>query len=158
MRAIPILAVLLLAACAERETQRQAAVAPSSDAPKLTSGEERARIAPQGEAAAIVRSGPEVPVSLPGGFTLYPGASVVSNTVVDRGGQRRVLLVIETPDPVEKVILHYRAEAHAAGMVVEVDLGGSERASFGGMLPSGGEVAISARRERGITRAEFAQF
>ena len=156
----PILAILILAACGERGERggREQGLEPATDDhPELTAGEERTRIAATGEAPATLRSGPRIPVMLPRGFTLYPGAEVVSNTVVERGGMRRMLLVFQTPDPMEKVILYYRAEARAAGMMVAFDLAGPDRASLGGTMGSGAEVAISARRARDTTRVEFAQ-
>jgi hypothetical protein len=95
-------------------------------------------------------------VRLPPGFTLFPGAKVLSSTVVEREGEQRALVVFETLEPVGGVMASYRDQARAAGLEPAVDLGGSERASLGGRLPSGRTVTISARRESGLTRVEFA--
>lgn len=119
------------------------------------SGEIRARIVPRGEAPATLRSGPKVPVSLPRGFTLYPGGKVISNTVVERNGRRRILLVFVTPDRLEEIVLFYRAEAQAAGVPLDLDLAGETRASIGGSLPGGGTVAIAAQRDGPVTRVNF---
>lgn len=150
MRTALTLAALLLAGCeqASNSTGPQAS-------PGLTAGEERLRIDPPGEPAATLRSGAEVPVSLPPGFTLYPAAKVVANTRVERGRQERVLLVFETPDPLEKVMLFYRAQARAAGVALTVDLGREERASLAGHTASGLAFALTAGREGGATRAEL---
>ena len=113
------------------------------------------RIAAGGGAVATLRSGPKTPVMLPPGFTLYPGAEVVSSTVVARGGERHILVVFDTPEPIAKILLYYRAEAQAAGVLLAFDLGGKERASLGGILPGGGELAIAARRGPAGTRVEF---
>jgi len=145
--------VLHLVACSDGEPRR----ASREDAPApLTSGEERARIDHPGQPSATMRSGPNVPVHLPQGFTVYPGAKVISNTVVDRGGKRQALLVFETVDPVERVIAFYRARAAAAGATITLDLGSEERASLGGSLANGGDFAIAARQRSGGTRVEFA--
>lgn len=125
---------------------------------RLDAGEDLGAIAPGGQPAASMRSGPQVPVRLPPGFTLYPGGQTVTNTLFERGGKQRVLLVFVTPDPVEEVMRYYRAEARAAGMTVELDLGSGDRASLGGTLRSGGGAAISARRENRMTRVEFAHY
>ena len=102
-----------------------------------------------------MRSGPRVPVSLPRGFTLYPRAKVIANTVVERGGATRILLVIETPDPLGAVVSFYRAQARANGMVLTLDLVGEERASIGGRTAKGLRFALSVRRTS-LTRAELA--
>lgn len=150
-------ALLLLTACGGPGGQEPAPQSTPNIEPKLTTGEERTRIAAKGQTPATLRSGPRVPVVLPRGFTLYPGAEVVSNTVVERGAMRPMLLVFRTPASIEQVMLYYRAQARAAGMTVEVDLAGRGRASLGGTLRSGGAVAIVARREERMTRVEFAQ-
>lgn len=128
---------------------------PSSERPAATLGEQRASIAPHDGDAVLLRSGPKVPVSLPPGFTVYPGATVLSSTVVEREGARRVLLVFETPDPLAKVMAFHRGQAQAAGAVLTLDLGGPEQASIGGRLSSGGEFTISARQGAAGTRVEF---
>lgn len=102
-----------------------------------------------------MRSGSGVPVTLPPGFTLYPGAKVLSNTLVERSGKQRVLLVFETTDPLAEVMLFYRSQAGMAAAVILLDLGGEERASLGGRLASGREFAISAQRNGMRTRVEW---
>ena len=160
MRAWPLscltLATTLLAACNDNATtpnQRPAPTASYSHDP--TSGEVQARIAPRGEAAAILRSGPRVPIALPRGFTLYPGAKVIANTVVDRGDSRRILLVFETRDPLDLVTAHYRRQARDAGYALSLDLAGDRRASIGGRTAKGQGFSLSARRAS-LTRATLA--
>lgn len=155
MRWLMVLAAVQLAGCCERADDRHASSAPAGASREPGSGEVRARIAPRGEAATLMRSGPQVPIDLPPGFTLYPGAQVISNTVVERAGARRVLLVFETPDALAEVMLFYRAQARGAGVALSLDLGGEERASIGGPLVGGGELAIAARRGPAGTRVEI---
>lgn len=119
------------------------------------SGEVRARIVADGKDAVTLRSGDEVPVRLPPGFTLYPGARVIANTAVERGAARRVLLVFETPDPLAKVMLFYRAQAQGAGVALTLDLNGSGAASIGGHTPAGSGFTLTARRVGERTRAEL---
>lgn len=152
MRAPAVIFALLLGACADDGGREQAAPPSLSEQP-LTPGESRTRLA--GEAGAVLRSGPQVPVSLPRDVPLYPGARIVSNTVVERGGARRALLVFETPDRIEEVMLFYRAAAQAAGMAIALDLGGEQRASLGGTLPTGEALSIAARRAGAVTRVEL---
>lgn len=157
MRAIVVLFLSVLIGCSRQDATGRLAAADTTDQPELTSGERRASIALKGEAAATLRSGPQVPISLPSGFSVYPGATVISNTVVHRSGARQVLVVFEARAPVDAVMRHYRTQARGAGATLTLDLGGDERASIGGRLASGETLAISARRSDGITRVEFAQ-
>lgn len=102
-----------------------------------------------------MRSGLAVPVILPRGFTVYPGARVTGNTVAQLSNTRRVLVQFETPDPVAEVMLFYRAQARAAEVSLTLDLGGTEAASIGGRTADG-DFALTARRAGSVTRAEMA--
>lgn len=146
MRWLALLLAFILAGCGDQ----------ARDGGKPAGGKRLARATAGADAEPMMRSGPQVPVHLPPGFTLYPGARVISNTVIERGGKRGALLVFETPDPLAKVMLFYRAQAAAAGMTLELDLGGDDRASLGGTLRSGAHMTLSGRQESGVTRAEFA--
>lgn len=153
MRAIVCLAVFLLAACSDHEARQS----PARDAAApLTGGEERHRIDHARGAAIVMRSGPNVPVHLPKGFTVYPGGRTVANTVVERDGRQTSLLVFETGDPIAKIIAHYRAQVQATGATVSLDLASEEHASLGGMLAGGGHFTLAMRRHAGRTRVEFA--
>ena len=103
-----------------------------------------------------MRSGSTVPVTLPRGFTIYPGARVTRNTVVQLSDTRRVLVEFETRDPIAKVMLFHRAQARSAGASLTLDLDGTEAASIVGRTGAGGEFALTARREGSVTRAEMA--
>ena len=119
-----------------------------------TEGEVRERIKPRLGRSTTLRTGPNVPISLPRGFTLYPGARIVTNTVVEHGKSQRTLLVFETADPIEKVAAFYRNQARQAGIRTALDIGGREAASLGGPMPSGGKFSFAARGGP-ITRAEL---
>ena len=140
---------ILLIACEDRGAAPVPSPTPnySRDA---ESGETRARIAGGGDAADM-RSGARIPVALPPGLTMYPGARVLDNTVVERAGSRRVLIEFETPDPISQVILFYRTQMQAAGASLTLDLDGADAASIGGRTAAGGDIALTARRSSGRT-------
>ncbi|WP_036857565.1 hypothetical protein [Erythrobacter cryptus] len=85
------------------------------------SGETRMTITSK-EGKATLRSGADVPLSLPEGFSLFPGSKVVTNTVVDQPDGKGTLVSFEAAAPAEKVIAHYRDEAKAAGFAIELEL------------------------------------
>lgn len=102
-----------------------------------------------------MRSGPGVPVVLPPGISVYPGARIIETTLVESGGERRILMKFETPDPVAKVMLFHRAQALAANVSLTLDLDGPDVASIGGRTAKGGDFALTAYSSGSRTRAEL---
>ncbi len=144
MRTSSFVLPIFLMACQERGAAPGPSPEPTlSDA--LTAGETRGRIALGKDAAAIMRSGARVPVVLPPGFTIYPGAKVTGNTLIEQDDGWRALVEFETPDPVAKVLLFHRAQAEAAGVSLTLDLAGPKAASIGGRTAAGGDFALTAR-------------
>lgn len=143
-----------MASCSDPDPRDNPAPAASGDT-GLTAGESRAHIAPRGHAAATVRTGPAVPITLPPGFALYSGARIVSNTLVQTGGTARMLVVFETLDPPVVVAAFYRRAAGRAGASLALDIGGKDRVSIGGHLPDGSPFALTAERAGAVTRAEL---
>lgn len=153
-----VIAVLAVGGCSGSErtpgrTPGASTRAAFTDNP--ATGETSARVALKGEAPATLRSGPHVPVTLPRGFTLYPGAKITANTVVQRGGSERVLLVFETPASLETIVGFYRAQAKRAGAILRLDLVATQRASIGGTLSGERVFALAARRQGDISRVEL---
>ena len=84
-------------------------------------GETRITI-PQKDGIATLRSGPNIPVTLPDGFSLFPGARVVGNSLVTRtGGAQNMLVTFDTDAPAAQVIAHYREQAKAAGFAIALE-------------------------------------
>lgn len=74
------------------------------------------------DGTATLRSGTEVPVSLPAGFTLFPGSKVITNTVVNQPDGQGTMIAFEAGAPAEKVIAHYRDAAKAAGFDIQLEM------------------------------------
>ena len=118
------------------------------------SGETSASIeTPDG--TATMRSGANVPVDLPDGFSLYPGAKVITNTVVDHADNKGNMVTFETGDSPKKVAAYYRKQAEAAGIKVQIDAtinGGSMIAGDDG---KGLSFSINASETEGTTSAQL---
>jgi hypothetical protein len=82
---------------------------------------------------ATLRSGANVPVSLPAGFSLFPGSNVVSNTVVNQPDGQGTMIAFEADAPAGKVLSHYRDAAKAAGFDIQIEM------NTNGTLMVGGE-------------------
>ena len=141
-------AALLLAACGSETGKKTPASDPAQGEYVIdeTTGETRMAIKVPGGTASL-RSGAKVPLSLPDGFTLFPRAKVVTNTVVEQPGGQRTMVAFETDAPPDEVIAHYRREAAAAGFAIEVVL------DAGGTLTIGGTRA-SDRATFSLTASE----
>ena len=110
---------------------------------------------------ATLRSGADVPVTLPDGFTLFPGSKVVTNTVVDQPDGKGTMVTFETDAPAEKVVAHYRDAAKAAGFDIQLEMTtngtmmvGGERKADGSSLsvtatggePTTGQIIIGTKK------------
>jgi len=82
---------------------------------------------------ATMRSGADVPVSLPDGFTLFPGSKIVINTVVNQPDGQGTMITFEAGAPAGTVLSHYRDAAKAAGFDIQIEM------NTNGTLMVGGE-------------------
>jgi hypothetical protein len=71
---------------------------------------------------ATLRAGTDVPVSLPAGFTLFPGSKVVNNAVVNQPDAQGTMITFEAEAPADKVVAHYRDAAKAAGFDIQLEM------------------------------------
>ncbi|MEQ5788647.1 hypothetical protein J3454_12150 [Erythrobacter sp. NFXS35] len=85
------------------------------------------------DGTATLRSGADVPADLPDGFSLYPGAKVITNTVVDQPDGKGTMVMFETEAAADKVMAHFRQQAEDAGFAIQID------ANMNGSLMIGGE-------------------
>lgn len=74
------------------------------------------------DGTATLRSGSEVPVNLPSGFSLFPGSKVVTNTVVKQPDGQGTMVMFEADAQPDAVIAHYREQAKAAGFAIELEM------------------------------------
>lgn len=100
-----------------------------------TSGETTMRIkTPEGD--ATMRSGARVPITLPDGFTLYPGSNVVTNTVVNQPKGTGTMVVFEAPVDASAIIAHFKQAAIKAGYAIEVEATMNETVMISGKRAS----------------------
>lgn len=116
-------AALMLAACGS-ETSGEFETADGKNAEYTIdkeSGETSMTI--EGEdGEASLRAGANVPVSLPAGFTLFPGSKVVHNAVVNQPDGQGTMITFEAGAPADKVVAHYRDAAKAAGFDIQLEM------------------------------------
>lgn len=85
------------------------------------------------DGTATLRSGADVPVDLPDGFSLFPGAKVITNTVVSQPDGKGTMVMFETEATADEVMAHFRQQAEDSGFEIQID------ANMNGSLMIGGE-------------------
>lgn len=105
------------------------------------------------EGTVRMRSGENVPVDLPNGFTLLTGARVVSNTSIDQGEGKGSLVIFETDASMDDVTAHYRKQAEDAGVKINVQLTTDAGRMLAGQSEDGRSFSLNASEEDGKTVA-----
>jgi hypothetical protein len=113
------------------------------------------------DGTATLRSGADVAVALPAGFSLFPGSKVVTNTVVDQPDGKGTMITFEAAAPADTVVAHYRDQAKAAGFDIQLEMNtngtrmiGGERKGDGASLsvtatggePTTGQIIIGTKK------------
>lgn len=119
-----------------------------------SSGEVSARL-DTAEGIATMRSGADVPVELPRGFTIYPGAEVVSNTVFEQADATGALVTMEAAASPEEMVAFYRKQAEAAGVEIATRMDTEMMQMIGGDAPDGATFTFTATRKDGGTSAQL---
>lgn len=117
-----------------------------------SSGETTATIETS-EGTAVLRSGENVAVDLPDGFSIYPGAKVINNTVVDHADGKGSMIILETGDSIADVKSFYREQAEAAGVNIEIEADINGGAMLGGKTEQGDSFMLTANRDDDVTSA-----
>ena len=141
-------AALLLAGCgSERsgmfETEGGETGAYSVDA----SGEEITATIKTPEGSATMQSGADVPVDLPRGFSIYPGAEIVTNTVFEQAGSKGALVTMESDAAAAEMIAFYRKQAEGAGIEIELNLDTDTMQMIGGKSADGSPFSFTATKQ-----------
>ncbi|MCK0127848.1 hypothetical protein [Erythrobacter sp. F6033] len=151
----PLAAAAMLTACGSDNSETVSADEGeySIDA---ESGETTATVQTE-DGTATFRSGADVPVDLPPGFSLYPGATVTSNSRFEQegGGGQVVLLSFESEDSSEQIAQFYRDAASEAGFKIAVDASMNGGQLITGESKNGGVFTLSTSAEEGKTLAQL---
>ena len=97
------------------------------------------------DGTATLRSGADVPVSLPDGFSLYPGSKVVTNTVVNQPDGQGTMVMFEATAPADTIVAHYREQAKAAGFDIQLEMNTNGTMMIGGeRTDDGSTLSVTA--------------
>ncbi len=82
--------------------------------------------------------------SLPDGFTIYPGATVVSSTVVNSNDGGGSMVLIQSSASPEELVTFYRQQAEAAGIEIQMNATVNGNAMINGEGSGGRTFSFSA--------------
>ncbi|MEZ5695125.1 MAG: hypothetical protein R3E18_01440 [Sphingomonadaceae bacterium] len=119
-----------------------------------TSGETSATITTE-DGTVTMRSGENVAVDLPKGFTLYPGAKVISNTVIAQDDGKGALVVMESEASPQDMSDFYKKQAEAAGVDISIQLSTDEGRMIAGQAADGSSFSFNANAEDGKTVSQL---
>ncbi|MEL6877048.1 MAG: hypothetical protein AAGL68_02995 [Pseudomonadota bacterium] len=99
------------------------------------------------EGEAVIRSGENIDVDLPAGFSVYPGAKVVHNTSVTQGATTGAMVVMESEDTAEDIAEFYRQQADGAGIKIEFEMSMDDGQMLGGKNEAGETFTLNTVEE-----------
>lgn len=151
-----ISAALCLSACGAdtSETAETEDLETSSYTIDEQSGETTATITTE-DGVATLRSGESVPVDLPEGFSLFPGAQVNNNTTFSLDDSRGAMIMFQSDAEPQAIADFYREQAESAGIKIEVDLSINGGKTLGGESEAGRTFTLNASREGETTSAQL---
>ncbi|WP_379920804.1 hypothetical protein [Erythrobacter sp. R86502] len=139
-------AALMLSACGS-ETSGEFTTADGEDAEYTVDQEtgETSMTINGKDGTATLRSGADVPVDLPDGFSLVPGSKVITNTVVNQPDGKGTMVAFEASAPADTVIAHFREQAKDAGFDIQLEMNANGTMMIGGeRAADGSSMSVTA--------------
>lgn len=159
MRNITILsaAAMLLAGCGSSdegtiETGDGESVAYEVD---RDDGETQVRITGEDGEEMRINSGSGAAAQLPDGYSLYPGASVVSTTTMSQADGQGALVIMESDAAPEEMVRFYRQQAEAAGITIGMEMNSNGTMMIAGESAGGGTFSFNASPSADGTTAQL---
>ena len=108
-----------------------------------------------GREAVNVGIGADMSVDMPQGYSIYPGAKVITQSTVDQGDKNAVVIVMTSKDSPEKLATFYRNQAEAAGVAFTTVIANGGTQVLMGEAPDGGSFSLSAGADDSGTSAQL---
>lgn len=105
------------------------------------------------DGTATMESGASVAAKLPAGFSVYPGARVVSATNIAGPQGNGTLVTFETADLPEKLNGYYKKQAEAAGIAIQVEMTVEDGTMLAGEGKDGLGFSLNTSRAGDTTNA-----
>lgn len=82
-----------------------------------------------------IRAGGDIEVDLPSGYSVYPGAKVVTSMATNTVAGKGKTLIMESDDAASKVVTFYRGQAESAGVEISTEIASSDTNMISGKTP-----------------------
>ena len=155
---LPVLTAIALSACgsdiADGSGDGEAGRDAGTYEVDAETGETRASITTEDGTTTMV-AGENVAADLPDGFTLYPGAEVISTINIGRGKGQGVMLSFASDDPSEDLVAFYRKQAEEAGVKIEMVLETGRMTMIGGEGPGNTQMTFQTDSEGSRTTGQL---
>ncbi len=102
-----------------------------------------------------INTGTSVEADLPGGFTLYPGATVVSTSNVSVNEGKGTIVFMTSSDSPAELADFYKAQAEAAGIAINMENTSATSKMIAGQNEAGDSFTISANATDGGSSAQL---
>lgn len=101
------------------------------------------------EGPATIKSGANAPTELPLGFTIFPGAKVVSNTSFEQKDKTVTMISLASDAGPEQLVEHYRKQAENAGIMIKLEMSVNDGQMIGGDDGKGSTFSLDTKKNGG---------
>ena len=106
------------------------------------------------DGSASFKSGASVDADLPAGFSIYPGAEIVSVTNISRGENKGAMVTMLSDASAAELAAFYREQAQAAGVAIELDMTVDDGIMLGGTGADGLNFSLNTVPEEVVPDEE----
>ena len=103
------------------------------------------------EGTTTIRSGESVEVDLPDGYSMYPGARIVSATTMSGVSNNGSMVFFESDAAPEDVVTHFRKQAEADGVKIQMEMKTGDTQILSGEGDDGRIFSITVNDEGGTS-------
>jgi hypothetical protein len=118
-------------------------------------GDTAIRISGEDGEEVVINSDTGTTVDLPDGFSLYPGATVVSSTTMNQGDGQGTLIIMQSDASAQDMVEFYRNQAESAGIRIQMEMTTNGSEMIGGESDDGGTFSFNASPSEGGTTAQL---
>lgn len=118
-------------------------------------GDTSIRISGEDGEEVVINSGTGTAVDLPDGFSLYPGATLVSSTTMNQTDGRGALIVMQSDASAQDMVEFYRNQAESAGIRIQMEMTTNGSEMIGGESDDGGTFSFNASPSEGGTTGQL---
>lgn len=103
----------------------------------------------------VINSGAGTDLDLPDGYSLYPGATVVSSTTMNQNDGQGTLVIMQSDASAKDMMAFYRNQAESAGIRIQMEMTTNGSEMIGGESEDGGTFSFNATPSDGGTTAQL---